>query len=243
LAGRRLGFAAWGVALALGGCAGGDFGRTRADVLNDDMHRWIGEEAVASAGAHASEFQLTDDERLLRDYAYPLIEPPLSRPDWKSVFGDYQPLPAPWRREVRFDRTAYGRMLIDEPHRSHSSRYAQLIEDVRNDLTRIEPFFQVTSRVLDMDSRRNQARTLIGGFSPREQSDATARIAENALVVKWVQQCLAQRALSYRWALERLAVHAPDPMVAEADRLIADLEAQSVPHVASAAGRGVVSKG
>ncbi len=74
---------------ALGGCAGGDLGRTRAISLNDDMHRWIGAEAVNSVGKHASQFQLTDNERLLRDLAYPFIEPPHSRPAWKSVFGDY----------------------------------------------------------------------------------------------------------------------------------------------------------
>src|SRR5258708_24530091 len=133
------------IALALAGCASGDFGRTRTSARNDDMHRWVGEEATASVGGRPSQFQLTDDERQLRDYAYPLIEPPHARPEWRGVFGDYQPLPAPWRREVRFDRTAYGRLLIDEPHRSHSSRYAQLMEDVRDDLTRVEPFFQVAT--------------------------------------------------------------------------------------------------
>jgi hypothetical protein len=227
--------------LALGGCAGGDFGRTRASVLSDDMHRWVGEEATASVGIPASQFQLTDDERTLRDYAYPLIEPPHSRPEWKGVFGDYFAMPAPWRHDVHFDRTAYGRLLIDEPHRSHSSRYAQLIEDVRDDLTRIEPFFQIAARVLDMDAKRNQARSLVSPLSPQEDEDARARMAENALVVKWVQRCLAQRASSYRFALERLVIHAPDPMVADADRLISELEAQTVPRVA--AGGTVVSKG
>ena len=28
---------------------------------------------------------------------------------WKTVFGDYQPLPAPWRQAPLFDRAAYGR--------------------------------------------------------------------------------------------------------------------------------------
>jgi hypothetical protein len=124
------------IGVALGGCSGGDFGRTRQDFLNDDMHRWIGGEVTGSVGLPASQFQLTDGERQLRDLAYPLIEPPHSRPAWKTVFGDYQPLPSPWRQQVAFDRTAYGRTLIDEPHRSHSSRYAQLIEDVRDDITR-----------------------------------------------------------------------------------------------------------
>ena len=30
------------ISATLGGCSGGDFGRTRQDFLNDDMHRWIG---------------------------------------------------------------------------------------------------------------------------------------------------------------------------------------------------------
>jgi hypothetical protein len=228
-------------ALALGGCASGDFGRTRADMRSDDMHRWVGEEATASIGIAPSNFQLTDDERQLRDYAYPLIEPPHSRPEWKGVFGDYMPLPSPWRREVRFDRTAYGRLLIDEPHRSHASRYAQLMEDVRDDLTRIEPFFAVATRVVDMDSKRNQGRAIISEISPREDADARARMAENALVIKWVQHALKQRASSYRWALERLVIQAPDPMVADADRLIMMLETEATPQVAS--GGAVVSKG
>jgi hypothetical protein len=46
---------------------------------------------------------------------------------------------------------------------------------------------------------------------------------ENVLVVQWAQQCLQQRVSSYRWALERLVIHAPDAMAADADRLIAQL--------------------
>jgi hypothetical protein len=215
------------VGAALGGCSGGDFGRTRQDFLNDDMHRWIGAEATGSVGLRASQFQLTDDERQLRDLAYPLIEPPHSRPAWRSVFGDYSPLPSPWRQQIVFDRTAYGRTLIDEPHRSHSSRYAQLIEDVRDDITRFEPFFAAAVHVIDLDRKRNAALVHISELSPRERTDAVARMQENSLIVQWVQQCLEQRVSSYRWALERLVLQAPDNMAAEADRLIGELAAQT----------------
>ena len=213
--------------MTLGGCSGGDFGRTRQDVLSDDMHRWIGGEATASIGLPASQFQLTDNERQLRDLAYPLIEPPHSRPAWKSVFGDYTPIPSPWRQKVIFDRTAYGRMLIDEPHRSHSSRYAQLMQDVRNDLTRFEPFFSAAVRVLDLDRKRNASLKQISLLSPRERGDAVARMEENALIVQWVEQCLERRISSYRWGLERLVIQAPDNIAADADRLIGELAAQT----------------
>jgi hypothetical protein len=233
-------------AAMLGGCAGGDFGRTRENARSDDMHRWLGIEATASVGLRASQYQLTDKERLLRDLAYPLIEPPHSRPAWKTVFGDYQPLPAPWRQAPVFDRTAYGRILIDEPHRSFTSRYAQLIEDVRDDLTRFEPFFADAVQVLDLDKKRNASLTLVSNLSPRERADAIARMQENTLIVQWVQQCLEQRISSYRWALERLVIQAPDNMAADADRLIGELAAQTAnPPVvlAPVVGRAVVSKG
>src|SRR5882724_10746471 len=178
------------IGAALGGCSGGDFGRTRQDFRNDDMHRWLGAEATGSIGLNASQFQLTENERQLRDLAYPLIEAPHSRPAWKSVFGDYQPLPSPWRQKVVFDRTAYGRNLIDEPHRSFASRYSLLIDNVRNDITRFEPFFASAIQVIELDRKRNASLKMIADLAPRERADATARMEENSLIVQWVQVSL-----------------------------------------------------
>jgi hypothetical protein len=233
--------------VTLGACSGGDFGRTREDFRNDDMHRWMGGEVTGSVGLHPSQFQLTDYERQLRDQAYPLIEPPHSRPAWKSVFGDYKPLPSPWRQGVPpFDRTTYGRMLIDEPHRSDTSRYSQLVDDVRDDITRFEPFFTTAIHVFDLDRKRNASLAHVSGLSPRESADAVARMEENTLIVQWVQQCLERRISSYRWALERLVIQAPDNMAAEADRLINELAAQTAnPPVAAqpVIGRALTTRG
>jgi len=215
------------LALMLGACSGGDFGRTRDDMRSDDMHRWLGLEATSSVGLRPSQFQLTDNERQLRDLAYPLIEPPHSRPAWKSVFGDYTPIASPWRQTPVFDRTAYGRMLIDEPHRSHASRYSQLIDDVRADVARFEPFFGSAIKVIELDKKRNASLKYITELSPREHADAVARMQENSLIVQWVQQGLERRVSSYRWALERLVLQAPDGMAADADRLINELAAQT----------------
>src|SRR3984893_9803941 len=232
--------------LMLAGCSGGDFGRTREDFRNDDMHRWLGAEATGSVGMKASQFQLTDVERQLRDQAYPVIEPPHSRHDWKAVFGDYQVVASPWREKVAFDRTAYGRQLIDEPHRSHASRYTQLIDDVRDDLTRFEPFFASAVRVIELDRKRDASLKLVSELAPRERADAVARMEENSLIVQWVQQCLERRVSSYRWALERLVIQAPDNMAADADRLITELAAQTAnPPVAAqpAVGHAVSVRG
>src|ERR1700747_763108 len=162
--------------LLLGGCSGGDFWRTRDDIRNDDMHSWVGREATASVGVRPSQFQLTENERQLRDYAYPLIEPPLSRPAWKSVFGDFTPIASPWRQAPVFDRTAYGRALIEEPHRTHASRYAQLIDDVRADINRFELLYGTAIKVLDLDRRRDASLSRVSELSPRERADAVARM-------------------------------------------------------------------
>lgn len=232
------------IGAALGGCSGGDFGRTRQDMRSDDMHRWLGAEVTGSVGVKASQFQLTEYERQLRDLAYPIIEPPLSRPAWKSVWGDYKPLPSPWRQVVVFDRTAYGRNLIDEPHRSHTSRYAVLIDDVRNDITRFEPFYASAARVIELDRKRDASMKLVSELSPRERDDAVSRMQENSLIVQWVQQSLERRVSSYRWALERLVIQAPDSVAAEADRLIKELALLAAnPPVQPGGGRAVVVKG
>ena len=232
--------------VSLGGCASGDFGRTRSSAQNDDMHRWMGAEATGSIGVAASQFQLTDNERRLRDEAYPLIEPPHSRPAWKTVFGDYQPLPSPWRQTVVFDHTIYGRRLIDEPHRSHTSRYSLLMDDVRDDLVRFDPFYAVAERVLELDKKRNASLKVIAELSPAERTDALARMDENALIVQWVQQCLQRRIAAYRYALERLVIHAPDGIAANVDMLINEL-ATRVDHppviFQTVIGKAIVSKG
>jgi hypothetical protein len=87
---------------------------------------------------------------------------------------------------------------------------------------------------------------MVSELSPREQADAVARMEENTLIVQWVQQCLEQRISSYRWALERLVIQAPDGIAADADRLIGELAALTANAPVAAQpviGRAVTVKG
>ena len=137
-------------------------------------------------------------------------------------------------RDKRWERTerAYKLLVNGEGERTDDpvaaiKLHAQLMEDVRNDITRFEPFFADAVRVLELDKKRNASLALVSGLSPREHADAIARMQENTLIVQWVQQCLEQRISSYRWALERLVIQAPDNIAADADRLIGELAAQT----------------
>src|SRR5689334_23214694 len=75
----------------LGGCAlNADFDRVRPSLVTDDMHAWVGRDAVRDIGLPPSEFKrMTDDERQLRDLAYAMIAPPYDRARWDSVFREY----------------------------------------------------------------------------------------------------------------------------------------------------------
>jgi hypothetical protein len=48
----------------------------REKLVYDDMHDWVGRDAVRGIGGKPSQFRLTDDERQLRDLGYALIQPP-----------------------------------------------------------------------------------------------------------------------------------------------------------------------
>jgi hypothetical protein len=213
--------------LALSGCSStGDFGRLSDPLVTDNIHAWVGQEAAASAGAPISANNLTDDERTLRDLAFPLIEPPYDRQRWDAVVYEYG-VKGSFQRELwAFDPTAYYQHLQAELLRSSAARYNRLIDDVRNDIVRIEPFFVSARRVADLDRRRQASMEHVASLTPAERANAQARIGENSLTIAWVRKSLDQRCASYRFALEHLAVAEPLPAAADADRLLTQLQQQ-----------------
>jgi hypothetical protein len=209
----------------LPGCSStGDFGRLSDALVTDDIHAWVGEEAAASAGAPISADNLTDNERTLRDLAFPLIEPPYDRLRWDAVVYEYGTKQSFQRKLWAFDTTAYYRHLQGELLRSSVARSNQLIDDIRNDIVRIEPFFMTARHVVDLDRRREASLEQIASLSPADRLNAQARIGENGLTIAWVRRSLDQRCASYRFALEHLAVAEPDQAAAVADGVLTELQ-------------------
>ena len=214
-------------ALLVSGCSStGDFGRLQSPLVSDDIHAWVGQEAAAHAGAPISVNNLTDDERTLRDLAFPLIEPPYDRIRWDAVVYEYGQKRT-FRRDLwTFDTVAYYAHLMGEFHRSSIGRYNQLIDDMRNDIVRIDPFFQTARRVIDVDQRRQKTMEFVTDLSPPERSSALARVGENALTIAWVHHSLTERCASYRYALEHLTVAEPAPAAADAEYVLRELQQQ-----------------
>src|SRR5690349_9636034 len=204
----------------LAGCASGEFGEIYPTLVYDGIHDWVGRDN-GKRPVPPSVFEYTDDERALRDNAYPLIEPPMDRQRWYSVAGEYglyQSNPADYQK--------YFQRLMEDPHRSPSSRYAQLIEDIRDDSTRLSQFFETAGRVIDIDQKRLKSLDYVSGLGKLERQNALRRVRENAHVVDLVRMSLSDRIAAYHFALERLVVVVPATTAVEAERLLNGLQYQ-----------------
>jgi len=127
------------VALLTGCGINTDLGRMRPSLVNDDTHAWMGPATTRGPAINlAWRHQITDEERTLRDLAYPLIEPPYDRNKWYGAIGEVGAGSRPWPYP---DRSAYASRLFTTAYRSQTARYNRLIEDVRNDVMRVDPFF------------------------------------------------------------------------------------------------------
>jgi hypothetical protein len=209
----------------LAGCASnGDFNEAQPYLVRDDVHDFVAVDAIAGRHTFPSQFELTDDERSLRDLAFPLIQPPYDRHQWYSILQEYGVTGSDHR--TGFDRTAYTTNLFSEQHRSPSSRYAKLTEDIRNDIERMPQFFEAAGRVLDVDQKRRKSFAFIRDLSAAERTNAQRRIHENELIIAWVCGSLADRAAGYRFALERLVIMAPSPEAADVERTLNEMRGQ-----------------
>jgi hypothetical protein len=214
----------------LPGCSAlGDFGRPRPSVVHDDIHAWMGPAAARTGPVLPWKHNLTDEERRLRDLAYPLIEPPYDRNRWYSVLNEYGFGGQTW---THAERDAYAVRLLKTPYRSQTARYNKLIEDIRNDVVRLDPFFAVARYVADMDRKRRQALEHVTTPGPEARAKALHRITENACVIQWVQESLQERALSYKIALEQLVIAAPSPNAVEAERALTLLQQRIASYIA-----------
>lgn len=207
----------------LGGCANGDFGQIKPYLVRDSIHDWIGPAAIEGTGAIPSGFELTDDERMLRDLAYPLIAPPYDRQRWYSIILEYG-LIAQSRAQV-VPVTAYADSLFGSAYRSPAARYAHLIDDIRNDTTRLPPFFETATRVLDIDQKRRKSLQFVTKLSKAEHDNALRRINVNRAIVEWVCESVSRRVASYQFALERLVIMTPTKEAVDAERTLKHLRA------------------
>lgn len=229
--------------LILVGCnRTGEFGRVpQAEALHD-LPAGAGEPGyTASIGSTAA---LTDDEQQLRDLA-------------RGVLASNHSVEAGWRHGLRYSgksvpespeaqRRHYADYISRGPFRSVTARYSRLIDDTRDDIARLDPFFQVARRVADLDGKRQRGARALRSLPQPERADTERRVRENMMLMAEVHRTLGERAATYRLALERLVVTAPSPLAIDAERTRLDLERRLTAiavTAASSTGRGADQPG
>ena len=174
--------------LVLSGCTSiGDFGRCKTALVTDNIHAWVGQEAAASVGAPISLYNLTDEERTLRDLAFPLIEPPYDRQRWDAVVYEYGVKPesaAPivdGRSRRLLSASASGRVSLDgRPLQQIDRRHPQRRGAHRSVLRRRAP--RRRTRPAAPGEHELPSRSY-----PPDRANALARVGENIFTIAWVQ--------------------------------------------------------
>lgn len=222
---RGIALTAMLLALAASACTRvGDFDRPNSSVIHDEVFPVAGAFAATRRGEPVSDAPLTDDERTLRNLAYAIIAPPITRQQWLVTITDLRVSRIKRNNDPPFHVEKYGEELIETPYRSATARYSRLIDDIRADSLRIAPFFIVAKRVVDMDTARERSLVGVTRLRGAEQESAMARIAENRMIIGWVFRRFAERARGYRYALERLFLKQPAPAAVDAERALRNLE-------------------
>lgn len=207
------------------GCARiGDFERPYPSVFHDDVLPVVGAYAAQRRGEPVSPASITDDERSLRDLAYGIIAPPITRQQWLLSITDLRVTRMIPNNQPSFDVEKYTGVLINTSYRSATARYSRLVDDVRADCLRVGPFFAVAQRVVDMDTARERSLAGVTRLLPEEREIAMARVAENRMIIAWVYRRFGERMKGYRFALERLFLSQPAPAAVDAERALKGCE-------------------
>ena len=211
--------------LALAACAPqGDFGRPKANVINDEILPTAGLGAAFMRNEPVSLFNYTDAERDMRSLGYGIVMPHEHQNGWSHFWAEMKRTrlasnAMPWP-----DPRSYCDTLVERSTRSSLSRYSLLISDIRADRSRIIPFFSKARLVVERDRIRERS---FAGASELKDSDyinAQHRIGENLNVIASVRRGLGDRVTGYRCALERLVVSTPEQEAVLAEREIQALE-------------------
>lgn len=175
-------------------------------------------------GEPVSYFNLTDEEKLMRQQVRHLVAPPHAR-DWLHAVAErlqrYR-VTAPLDSHLSTD--AYYAYLRSDRFRSTAGRYGRLRADIAADAALIPPFFARASQVAAADVLRLQAVELYGPgklnkFAVQSplirpltsvQTAAHARVDENQELIDWAERAVNFRIVSYRNAIERLSIEEPD---------------------------------
>ena len=211
--------------LALGACARpvGDFGRAEADPLHDTVLPAIGTFRAKASREPVSDFNLTDQEREMRDRIWRYLVSPHAY-DW---FGDTATELARTRilpvSEKPRPADRYYRWLHRTRFASSAVRYSRIGDDVQSDIDMMPATFDAICAVLQVDRQRGLAANGLPTLEDTMRAEAAARQAENQIQISWFVRAATNRYDSYNYALDHLLVETPHDNAIGVNGLVSDL--------------------
>lgn len=222
--------------------AAADFGRGESrfesKLLNNRVFPLVGSFSARFRKAPVSHFNLTDEEKLLRQQAQHLIAPPHARDWFHQIAARVQRYRVTAPIDPHLSPDAYYAYLRSDRFRSTAGRYNRLSADMAADAALLHPFFSRAAHVMASDAMRLRAVGVYDGSDPNPPvyqrpiirqnrslaAEAEARVFENKEIIDWVERAVAFRIESYRRAISRLVIEEPTSRAGRADGELQQLE-------------------
>ena len=207
---------------ALAACARpvGDFGRAAPGVLHDGIMPTVGEARAKLSGEPVSRFNLTDEEREMRDRVWRFLIAPHAEDWFMDTAVELRRTRLIGGRGISFEPDRYYRWLHRKDYESSRVRFATVSDHARSDIDTAPTTFAAICRVLEVDRQRGVASRELQGLTA---SEVVARRGENQQVISWYVQALRYRFDAYTYALDHLLVETPHREAMDVDRRLSEL--------------------
>lgn len=201
----------------------GDFERPGPNFTHDKMMPAIGTVRARLAKEPVSNFNLTDQEKLMHDRVWRFLISPHSR-DWAfDASVELKRTRISTASDTRFALDRYYKWLHRTDYASSRVRYATVGDDIRDDLATLPETFAAICAVIEVDRERRVALTRQSGLGPTTGADVAARQAENGETIGWFTRALSYRYHSYDYALKHLLVETPHEEARPVDARLNDM--------------------
>jgi len=186
----------------------GDFGRAQPSFTHDVVMPTVGKWRASQAGEPVSNFNQTDQERLMHDVVWRFLIAPHGR-DWAfDTSVELQRTRIYPARDAKFTIDRYYGTLRSDAYQSSRVRYKRVGSDVETDVALMPAAFAAICDVIEVDRQRAEALRSLAMGSPMS-TEAAARQAENAQYIDWFTRAVRYRYDSYSYALDHLLVETP----------------------------------
>ena len=223
---RIAGLGGIALAIVLSGCARptGDFGRAEIDPLHDAAMPNVGVARATAAAEPVSSFDLTDEEREMRDRVWHYLVSPHASSWFRDTVVELQRTRIVPTTDKGMRPQRYYEWLSGERYASAQVRYVRIADDVTTDLAMMPSAFAAVCTVVGIDRQRGIAGDRIEGLEESMKHEAKNRLEENSRFIGWFVAGVLYRYQSYSYGLDHLLVETPHKEAVTVNGLLSDLD-------------------